>query len=65
MEAGGVLKTTWTGGRAFVTDKLAVITRQQQETRGVLVAGRVAWRLGIKKEHFNQVVCKDGKKSRL
>lgn len=39
---------------AFGTSKLAVITREQQETRGVLVAGRVAWRLGIKNEHFNQ-----------
>lgn len=55
-KAGGVLKTTWNGGRAFGTGKLAVITREQQETRGLLVAGQGAMRLGIKEGHFNQVV---------
>lgn len=40
---------------------MAVITREQRETRGVLVAGQVAGRLGIKEGHFNQVVCKEKK----
>lgn len=44
---------------------MAVITREQRETRGVLVAGQVAGRLGIKEGHVNQVVCKEGKKSPL
>lgn len=50
LKAGGVLKThTYTyGRRALGTGKLVVITREQQETRGVLVAGRAAWRLKIK-----------------
>lgn len=46
---GGVLKTTWSGGRAFGSGKLAVITREQQETRGLLVAGRGACGWGLRK----------------
>lgn len=42
-----------------------MITRKQQETRRVFAAGRVAWRLGIKKGHFNQAVCKGRKKKVL
>lgn len=58
-------KTTWSGGRAFGTGKLAVITREQRETRGVTVAGRGARRLGIKLGRFNQVVCQEKIKSSL
>lgn len=48
-KAGGVLKTTWNEGRAFGSGKLAVITREQQETRGLLVAGRGARSWGLRK----------------
>lgn len=48
-KTGGVLKTTWSGGRAFGSGKLAVITREQQETRGLLVAGRGACGWGLRK----------------
>lgn len=42
-----------------------MITREQQETRGVSVAGRAAQRLGIKEGHFNQVVSEEEKISSL
>lgn len=63
QKAGGVLKTTWSAGRAFWSDRLAVITREQQETRGLLVAGRGARGRGLEVGHFNQVVCKGEEKS--
>lgn len=48
QKAGAILKTTWSAGRAFWSDRLAVITREQQETRRLLVAGRGACGQGLK-----------------
>lgn len=48
-EAGGVLKTTWNGERAFGTGGLTVITREQREKRRSLAAGRGARGWGLRK----------------
>lgn len=70
FKEGGVLrkkkKTSASNGeRTFGTSKLAVITREQQGTGGLLVAGRVAWRPGIKEERFHQDVRKGEGKIQL
>lgn len=40
---------TWSGGRTFGSGKLAAITREQRETRGLLAAGRGACGWGLRK----------------
>lgn len=64
-KAGGVLKTTWSAGRAFWSDRLAVITREQRETRGLLAAGRGACGRGLRKAILIKLVAKGKKKSKL
>lgn len=53
-------QNTWSGGRTFGSSKLPAITREQQETRVLLVAGRGARGWGLRKAILIKLLAMEG-----